>query len=213
MKSIIKLILTITIISSSLQGMSQETNVKPIRIGAKLGLPNLISLNLEYVVPVLDHRLAVTGDFSKIKSSSILKIVGSDDDEDLDMSFTYYEGGLNYYIFKPGKGLYAGMSISNFKFNGVLFDHFDATTENEEVYADGHIDYKQTSFNIKFGAKLGGLFYFRPEVGYAFNAFPSTIPIRGTYDDGTTVTEDYETYVNDAIPKGLIFNIGFGFSF
>ena len=82
MKCFLKLVLTILFVVVSHQGYAQEfsgksnvsnedSNVKPIRIGAKLGFPNLISLNLEYVLPILDNKLAVSADISKINSSSV----------------------------------------------------------------------------------------------------------------------------------------------
>ncbi len=63
------------------------------------------------------------------------------------------------------------------------------------------IDFTHNSFNLKLGAKLGGLFYFRPEVGYAFSSYPEDIEF------------DADEAPQSLLFDGLIFNIGFGFSF
>ncbi len=44
-------------------GLAQE---KPLRIGLKFGVPNLAGLNVEYVTPLLDSKLAAAVDFSII---------------------------------------------------------------------------------------------------------------------------------------------------
>ncbi len=225
MKCFLKLVLTILFVVVSHQGYAQEfsgksnvsnedSNVKPIRIGAKLGFPNLISLNLEYVLPILDNKLAVSADISKINSSSVADIMGFEDDSELDMKFGYFEGGLNYYFFKPGSGLYAGFSYSSSNFEGVIYDYdFYESGTGEDIDGNGYIDFTNGSFNLKVGAKVGGTFYFRPEIGYAFSAFPEEVPIEVRYTDGYKEQQTFETYATDVIHSGLIFNFGFGFAF
>ncbi|MGB8375001.1 MAG: hypothetical protein WCE57_06755, partial [Salegentibacter sp.] len=72
-------------------------------------------------------------------------------------------------------------------------------------------------FNIKLGAKLGGLFYFRPEIGYAFNKLPKSIEYGVVYDNGDKDTDsidfDPQGYPEELLFQGLIANIGFGFAF
>ena len=82
------------------------------------------------------------------------------------------------------------------------------------------IDFKHDSFNLKLGAKLGGLFYFRPEIGYAFSSYPEYLEYEFTYEGETrTESESFdELFAANESPQkllfdGLIFNIGFGFSF
>lgn len=203
-------------------GFAQETavdfdaknsfNVRSFRIGAKIGFPNLIGGNLEYVLPLLNEKIAVSADYSRFKSSNIIEIMGGEDTDDVDMSVSYLEGGLNYYFFKPGNGLYAGVSYSQLKFEGIIKDFFESQTDPDK-YGDGKVDFANGSFNIKIGAKLGGLFYFRPEVGYSFNAFPPEIPVEVSFEDGSQEQQNYDTYIIDIIHDGLIFNIGFGFAF
>lgn len=180
--------------------------VRPVRLGLKLGFPNMVGGNVEYVTPLLNDRLAVSLDYSSIKSDWFL----SEEDE-TDINYSYMEGGLNYYFFKAGKGLYGGVSYNQLNFDG------ETTVEKEGMTGTGSVDYNHNSFNIKLGAKLGGLFYFRPEIGYSFSSLPKTIEYQAQYPDGTTEQETFdfseELASADILFKGLMVNIGFGFAF
>jgi len=79
--------------------------VKPFRIGVRVGLPNVVSLNAEYVLPILGHRIAPTIDFSDF--SLTIKDVKTD--------FKYLEAGINFYLAPNGKWLYANASYINMK--------------------------------------------------------------------------------------------------
>ena len=186
--------------------------VRPVRLGVKIGFPNLVGGNLEYVTPLLGDKLAVNLDYSTVKSDWFMpEGEESDMTETTHLNFSYMEGGINYYFFKDGKGLYGGASYGTMKFGGqtsVYKDGKDGT---------GSIDFSHATFNVKLGAKLGGLFYFRPEVGYSFTSMPKTIDYQVNYEDGSTETETYdfteEVAPADILFKGLIANIGFGFAF
>lgn len=189
---------------------SQERDykVRPVRLGLKGGFPNLVGGNLEYVTPILNDRLAVSLDYSILKSDWFLL---EEDSETTKLDFSYLEGGLSYYFFKAGKGLYGGVGYNQMKFEGQTH------VESNGREGTGHIDYSHSSFNIKLGARLGGLFYFRPEIGYSFSSLPKTIEYQAKYEDGTTQTETYdfsdELASADILFKGLMANIGFGFAF
>lgn len=184
----------------------KDFKLRPFRIGAKLGFPNLVGGNIEYVTPLLNKRLAVSVDYSNLKSDWFLTIE-SDSDMDVTASTSFIEGGLNYYLFKPGRGLYAGVGYHSLS--------FEATT----TYYDGAIEYineTHDSFAVKLGAKLGGLFYFRPEIGYAFSSIPTSYQVQ--YTSETNERETYrEELDTDGVPafllNGFIANIGFGFAF
>jgi hypothetical protein len=189
----------------------RDYKVRPIRLGLKIEFPNMVGGNVEYVTPLLNDRLSVSVNYSTIESDWFLSEDESGDTETTDLSYSYFEGGINYYIFKAGKSLYAGMSYGKMKFEG------QADAENDGKEGTGNIDYDHGSFNIKLGTKLGGLFYFRPEIGYAFSSLPKTIDYQVRYPDGTTEMDIYnfedELAFADILFKGLIANIGFGFSF
>ena len=57
-------LLLITAVLTSLTSYSQD---KPYRVGLTFGLPNLVGLNLEYVSPALNNKLAASLDYSSIK--------------------------------------------------------------------------------------------------------------------------------------------------
>ena len=197
------------------QAENEFENIRPFRIGVKSGIPNLISANVEYVLPLLNRKFAISADYFRINMDT--GDFGFDTEEGaeiMEQEFDYFEAGLNYYFFKPGKGLYAGISYANYGLNGNLPDF----AENENgARGDGYLDFSNNSINIRAGAKWGGFFYFRPEVGYAFNPFPSNLPIRVEYEDGTMENQelnlDADSGFLDMIFNGLIYNIGIGFSF
>jgi len=188
------------------KNQTEEKKVRPFRVGAKLGFPNIIGGNIEYVTPLFNDKLAVNLDYSMIKSDWL----GFDEEaeaENNELDLTYIEGGLNYYFFKPGRGLYGGLSYGNIKAKGTI------------VYQEFRdiVDTSHGSLNVKLGAKLGGLFYFRPEIGYAFSPLPETIETTRVYNDGNSETRRI-SFDTDGTPYALFFsgfmaNIGIGFAF
>lgn len=194
-----------------------EPTVRLFRIGAKIGFPNLIGGNLEYVTPLLNKKLAISADYSTIKSDWILELMGeepSDSEDPTNLTYSYIEGGLNYYFFRPGRGLYGGVSYGILKIDGMLYDAF---TNDNDSSGDGNVDFSHSSINVKLGAKLGGLFYFRPEVGYSFTPLPSSYEMEVEYEDGTRENhlEEFDTEVSptNLLFKGFMLNIGLGFAF
>lgn len=183
----------------------KAVKVRPFRIGAKVGFPNLIGGNVEYVIPLLNKKLSVSLDYSTIKSDWFIEN-NKEDRTSENVKFSYLEGGLNYYLFKPGKGLYAGMAYNSIAFDGSL--NYEESTH--------YIDETHNSFAIKLGAKIGGLVYFRPEIGYSFSALPTSYQVVSVSSTGEreTFREDLDT---EGIPSflldGFIANIGFGFAF
>lgn len=192
-----------------------EKKVRPFRLGSKLGLPNLIGGNIEYVTPLLNEKLAVSFDYSLLKSDWLgLEVSNTNEEygeygeyanemlEKINLDINYIGGGLHYYFFKPGRGLYSGLSYGILKIKGTI------------PYENGMeiTDFSHNSFNVKLGAKLGGLFYFRPEVGYSFDSLPETYDVEFIYTDGSTETRTKDNPVG-FLPSGLIANIGLGFAF
>lgn len=187
-----------------------EYNLRPVRIGVKMGFPNLIGGNLEYVTPLLQKRFSVNVDYSVIKSDWLLKAEEVDSQENNnneEINFSYLDLGINYYFFKPGKGLYGGIGYNTIK----------AEATREDMESVEYIDEKHSSIDIKLGAKLGGLFYFRPEIGFSFDPLPKKYDVLIVYKDGSreTRTDDWgeSSGPTDILFKGLMANIGFGFAF
>ena len=198
MKTMIKRLFFICVILSFSTVIGQE---KPFRIGVKIGFPNIIGGNVEYVTPLMNNRLALAVDYSSLNADSYIE---PDTGE-----LSYVQVGVNYYLFKEGKGLYLSANY------GVL----DAELTLNDIESDIDYDKYGTAFaelsnksvNIKLGAKLGGLFYFRPEVGFGFTSLDPELNVVVNFPDGTS--EYHNEEIPEELTKGLMFNIGFGFSF
>ena len=182
----------------------KSSDINPIRIGVKVGVPDIVAGNLEFVTPLFDNRVALFVDYSKF----------SVNEDDAEVDVNYFEGGINIYFNNTGRGLYGSVSMSSLKIDGK---YTDAETVNGTLYqgsASG--DLKINTTNLKLGAKLGKKFYFRIEAGYGFGDIPDTIEVTGT-EQGTGMTETDFVDIPD-IPgvsdSGMIVaNIGFGISF
>ena len=178
----------------------ESSSSKRISVGAKVGVPNILSLNGEVVLPILDNHFAPFIDYGAF-----------DIEDDLtDIGLKYTEFGLNYYFGSKGKGLYIGAGIAELStdliFNDLEFD--DGTTGS----GTAGIDIGTT--NLKLGLKTGGVLYFRIEVGYGLGSPPKTIDFTATSNG---ITEEFSEPIPE-IPgvneSGLLIgNIGFGFSF
>lgn len=184
---------TLVILSILFFSVTSYAQDKPFRVGVKLGVPQVVSLNLEYVTPALNGRLAFTGDYGAF----------SIDVDDVDVTYSYFEIGANYYFRNEGKGPYGHISYGNVNFDGSYTDPTLGT-------GDGTLNIGL--LNLKVGAKWGGLFYFRPEIGYAILVGDSEIDI--TYTNPFT---NQQTQQNEDIPGvlagGFVVNIGIGFAF
>ena len=168
---------------------------KPVRIGVKFGAPIVVGLNLEVLTPLVKHRLAVDVD----GTSFGFKVK---DEEDIDFTFTYLEGGLNFYLRKPAKGPYLGLAYGNFNLKGTYYDPDKGEGEGEA---------NLNLIHLKLGAKWGKGFYFRPEIGYTAILGDSKITIDYTDSDGD------RTQVDESVPgilsSGILLNLGFGVAF
>ena len=166
---------------------------KPIRIGLKFGIPNIIGLNGEYVTPALGERLAPTLDFSYFSVSA----------GEAKASFSYLELGANCYFKSGGKGPYGHLSYGRIGFSGKYTD---------PVLGSGKGSLGINLLNIKLGAKWGNGFYFRPELGYALLLGNNKVKVK--YDDPTTgQTVTQEKSVPGFLGGGVVFNLGFGVAF
>ncbi len=193
-KSKITIILILILVSST------AFAGKPFRIGLKAGLPNVVSLNAEFVLPIFDHRIAPTIDFSDFSISV----------EDVEVDFTYLEAGINFYIVPNGKWAYANVSIINMK---TSLSYSDILSDIDPDLSGGvaSTDININSLSFKIGAKLGGFFYVRPEIGYMVTPLASDITITAEFPGGSTesITEEVPSVLTGA----FIFNFGFGFAF
>jgi hypothetical protein len=197
MKKKITIYLLMLLVASSIY--AQE---KPFRIGVKLGFPNVIGGNVEYVTPLLGKKLAASIEYSSINADKFI-----DPDK---AKLTYLQIGFNYYFFKEGTGLYSNISY------GVLDANLTVTEIESDFDFDkvgtANADLSNNSMNIKLGAKLGKGFYFRPEIGYSFTSIDDTINVEVVFPDGSSENQE-GIEIPSIITQGLIFNIGFGVAF
>ncbi|AUC82200.1 hypothetical protein [Lacinutrix sp. Bg11-31] len=195
MKTLLKFITAILILCST--QIDAQESIKPLRIGAKIGVPNIISANLEYVTPLLDNRVSIMLDYM-----SLSKTV-----DDVNVNYNNFEIGSNIYINNTGKGFYGGISYFSFNAEGTYSDvEFDSGTN------EGTANIEFNTINLKIGAKLGRTFFFRIEAGYGLGEIPEYVVVKSNSNNETSIEEIPE--VPGISESGLpVFNIGIGFSF
>ena len=204
-----KIFLILSIISTayvSAQDISVTNSIsksKTISIGVKAGAPNILSLNGEFVLPILNNHLAPFVDYGSF----------SLDIENTQADLKYLEYGLNIYFGNKGKGLYVGAG------SGKLTNEF---TFNDLTFEDNGVSLKGSAttsldinaLNLKLGFKSGGLIYFRIEAGYGIGTIPDRLNFTAT-SGGITETFSEESPAIPGIGSNgfAIGNIGLGVSF
>lgn len=115
--------------------MERTESVKPLRLGVRLGAPNLLTANLEYVTLLLDNRVAATLDYMSLSQSI----------DDVSIKYNNLEIGTNIYLNNTGKGLYASITYFSFKSDGDFADvDFD-----DESYGDGKAQIDFSTVNLR----------------------------------------------------------------
>tara|TARA_R110002072_G_scaffold130635_1_gene269576 strand:- start:102 stop:722 length:621 start_codon:yes stop_codon:yes gene_type:complete len=204
-----KIFLILSIISTayvSAQDISITDSIsksKTISIGVKIGAPNILSLNGEFVLPILNNHIAPFIDYGSF----------SLDIENTQADLKYLEYGLNIYFGNKGKGLYVGAG------SGKLTNEF---TFNDLTFEDNGVSLKGSAttsldinaLNLKLGFKSGGLIYFRIEAGYGIGTIPDRLNFTAT-SGGITETFSEEIPAIPGIGSNgfAIGNIGLGVSF
>ena len=193
------LIVFVFMLCISIQAQDKSENIKPFRIGAKVGIPNIVGGNLEYV---FGKRIAIYADYSSY----------SGDFDNVNVNFIFFEIGTNIYFRPTGKGFYGSFSYSSFNIDGTYSDAQTIDGTNFTGTATGSIEIN--TINTKLGLKLGRSFYFRIEAGYGFGTVPDEIVITGNVngvpEEGTEDIPDIPGISSSGL---LIFNIGFGIAF
>ena len=186
--------------SSITDGASKS---KTISIGVKAGAPNILSLNGEFVLPILNNHLAPFVDYGSF----------SLDIENTQADLKYLEYGLNIYFGNKGKGLYVGAG------SGKLTNEF---TFNDLTFEDNGVSLKGSAttsldinaLNLKLGFKSGGLIYFRIEAGYGIGTIPDRLNFTATSGGITeTFSEEIPAIIGIGSNGFAIGNIGLGVSF
>ena len=183
------LLLTFTLFSTSLL-FSQE---KPLRVGVEIGLPNVYGLNLEYVTPMLNSRLAPTIDFSYLN-------VPQENCETCDVDFTYLELGANYYFTKEGQGTYGHLSFGSMRLQAIDNHPFWGYAEGEGLI---------NLLNAKIGVKSGNTIFFRLEIGYSLIISSELNDLEYTEYGGPQLPP-LTRPIEEPRASGLTVGIGFG---
>ena len=189
--------------TKEIDSLKMEDKSRLISLGAKIGIPNLASLNGEIVLPILDNHFAPFIDYSAFN----LEI------EDTESDLNYAEYGINFYFSNKGNGLYVGAGMaqldSEFTFNNLTFEENGVSQIGS---AKTNLDIN--TLNIKLGFKTGGSIYFRFEIGYGMGAIPESIDFIAT-SNGITDSFSEEVPAIPGLSSGglLISNFGFGLSF
>src|SRR6056300_1912612 len=158
---------------------------KIISIGAKVGIPNLASINGEITLPILDNHFAPFIDYGTFNL----------DIDDTQSNINYSEYGVNFYFSNKSKGLYAGAGLaqlnSDFTFNNLTFEENGVSQVGS---AKTTLDLN--TLNLKLGFKTGGTIYFRFEIGYGMGSIPDSIEFTATSNG---ITESFSEEI-PAIP-------------
>ena len=206
MKKIIFLFIIAT--SLTIFGQSSTDDLRPYRLGLKMGVPNTASLEFEYVTPLLHNHMSLFVNYTGGKVTV----------DQVNANLNTFEIGSNIYFAKnrEGRGLYGALSYQNVDAKLSIEDY---EAEDGTIY-DGNAktEVSYSGLNVKLGAKLGRKFFFRTEIGYSFGEIPKEIFVEGTFEgepiSETTSIEDEIDDISIISQNGLpIFNIGFGFSF
>ncbi len=194
--------------SLSIENDTLELNIKRVAVGVKLGMPNIIGVSLEFILPVMDNHFAPYADLS-----------GFDIDPDTETSvgLSYSEFGLNYYLNTKGKGLYFSAGLGNLTtditFSNQNVSNGEGISVNDGV---GTIQQKISTTNLKLGVKAGKRVYFRFELGYGLGNIPSDVKITAT-----SVSQGFKEEISEPFPDvpgvssgGVVIgNVGFGVAF
>ena len=194
--------------SLSIENDTLELNIKRVAVGVKLGMPNIIGVSLEFILPVMDNHFAPYADLSGFDI---------DPDTETNVGLSYSEFGLNYYLNTKGKGLYFSAGLGNLTtditFSNQNVSNGEGISVNDGV---GTIQQKISTTNLKLGVKAGKRVYFRFELGYGLGNIPSDVKITAT-----SVSQGFKEEISEPFPDvpgvssgGVVIgNVGFGVAF
>lgn len=183
----------------------EEKNKRPrvryVRLGVRTLIPNIIGGHGEIVLPMLNNRFSIVGDFSQLNFGWMLEPFLDEDDniENIDIIYRYFSVGTNFYFRKKyARGWYIGASY--LKNIGITrASELDGDDESTSVDID--------SAALRFGVTTGRrTFMFGFEIG-------AGIPLgnlKGEYYeevDGIRTTEQVDEKYNAVVP---ILNITLG---
>ena len=186
-------------------------NLKRFSFGIKMGLPNILGLTTEAVLPIFKNRVSPYFDYSSFKLNP--------DKTSIDLNYTDF--GANIYVNSKGNGLYASLGSGNLS-SLILFQEIELTDENgNKGIGNAQLKENINTFNVKLGIKSNSKIFFRLEVGYGIGKIPNNLDLTGSFSyekDGMLYTSNGSSIESfPTVPglgkKGIIIgNFGFGIS-
>jgi len=186
-------------------------NLKRFSFGIKMGLPNILGLTTEAVLPIFKNRVSPYFDYSSFKLNP--------DKTSIDLNYTDF--GVNIYVNSKGNGLYASLGSGNLS-SLILFEEIELTDENgNKGIGNAQLKENINTFNVKLGIKSNSKIFFRLEVGYGIGKIPNNLDLTGIFSyekDGILYTSNGSSIESfPTVPglgkKGIIIgNFGFGIS-
>ena len=120
------------------------SNLKRFSFGIKMGIPNILGLATEAVLPIFKNRVSPYFDYSSFKLNP--------DKTSVDLNYTDY--GVNIYINSKANGLYASFGSGNLG-SLILFEEIELTDENgNKGVGSAQLKENINTFNIKLGIKF-----------------------------------------------------------
>jgi len=187
------------------------SNLKRFSFGIKMGIPNILGLATEAVLPIFKNRVSPYFDYSSFKLNP--------DKTSVDLNYTDF--GVNIYINSKANGLYASLGSGNLG-SLILFEEIELTDETgNKGIGSAQLKENINTFNIKLGIKSNSKIFFRLEIGYGIGKIPNNLNLIGSFGyekDGMYYTSKGSSTENfPTIPgigkKGIIMgNFGFGIS-
>ena len=187
------------------------SNLKRFSFGIKMGIPNILGLTTEVILPMFKNRVSPYLDYSSFKLNP--------DKTSIDLNYTDY--GMNIYINSKGNGLYASLGSGTLS-SLIFFENIELTDENgNKGIGTAQLKENINTFNIKLGIKSNSKIFFRLEVGYGIGKIPNNLNLTGSFsyeEDGISIISNGSSTENfPTIPgigkRGIIMgNFGFGIS-
>ena len=187
------------------------SNLKRLSFGIKMGIPNILGLATEAVLPIFKNRVSPYFDYSSFKLNP--------DKTSVDLNYTDF--GVNIYINSKANGLYASLGSGNLG-SLILFEEIELTDENgNKGIGSAQLKENINTFNIKLGIKSNSKIFFRLEIGYGIGKIPNNLNLTGSFgyekDGMYYVSKGSSTENFPTIPgigkRGIIMgNFGFGIS-
>jgi len=186
-------------------------NLKRFSFGIKMGLPNILGLTTEAVLPIFKNRVSPYFDYSSFKLNP----------EKTSIDLNYTDFGVNIYVNSKGNGLYASLGSGNLS-SLILFEQIELTDENgNKGLGNAQLKENINTFNIKLGIKSNSKIFFRLEVGYGIGRVPNNLDLTGIFSyekEGMLYTSNGSSIESFPTVPGLgkngiiMGNFGFGIS-